>query len=228
MRALVRLFLMISPFFLFSCEESGGSTPDLGFGFQPLEVGLFWEYEVEQTITFGEGDSETERFFLRDRVDYFYTNVQNETVYVVKRERSLDRRFWIGLGNYAIQYRGNRLLRTEDNQTLIALIFPPSKGRAWDAMAFSSTEPDMFEIEEVGIGRVGAFSFPSTVRVKQEQDDDLITFRDNRYEVYARGVGLIEQYYEVLTYCSRNDCLGRQIVDSGRKTHLKLLDYGRR
>ena len=34
-------------------------------------------------------------------------------------------------------------------------------------------------------------------------------------------------FSEVLTYCSRNDCLGQQRVDSGEKLHLKIINYGK-
>ncbi len=64
------------------------------------------------------------------------------------------------------------------------------------------------------------------VKVIQSEEDDLITLRDQRYEVYLKGVGMTESYYEVLTYCSRNDCLGEQIIDSGRLVRLELIKHG--
>ena len=45
------------------------------------------------------------------------------------------------------------------------------------------------------------------------------------HESYEKGIGMVELYYEVLTYCSRNDCLGEQLIDSGSKIHMKLLNY---
>ncbi|MFT4859889.1 MAG: hypothetical protein ACI8SN_001824, partial [Algoriphagus sp.] len=67
----------------------------------------------------------------------------------------------------------------------------------------------------------------NVIRVLQEESDDLITFRDNRYEIYGKGIGLLEKYDEVLTYCSRNDCLGNQLINSGRKIKMELIDYGK-
>jgi hypothetical protein len=61
--------------------------------------------------------------------------------------------------------------------------------------------------------------------VNQEKFDDKITNRDIRYEVFGKGIGLVEKYDEVITYCSRNNCLGQQLINGGRKTHLKLVGY---
>jgi len=213
--------------FLFSCTETEKPKSDFGLDYQPLEVGLFWEYEVAETIVFGENDEESNTFFLKDKVDYTFFNVENELVYVVVREKSTDRTNWSAVGSYTLQYRNFALVRTFENKKTVNLVFPPELDKAWDSQIFNSGDPDEYEISFLGKMDVGDQSFSKSLKVLQEEEDDEITFRDNRYEVFAKGIGLVEQYYEVFTYCSRNDCLGQMLVDSGRLTHLKIIAYGR-
>ncbi|MCL6260272.1 hypothetical protein M3O96_14315 [Aquiflexum sp. TKW24L] len=212
---------------LFSCTETEKPKTDFGMDYQPLEVGLFWEYEVNETIVFGETDEESSTYFLKDRIIYTYFNVENEMVYVLAREKSTNGINWEIVGNYLMQYRNMTLLRTFENKKTVNLVFPPELDKTWDAQIFNSGNPDEYEISFLGKTDIGSQSFSKSLKVLQEEEDDQITFRDNRYEVFAKGIGLVEQYYEVFTYCSRNDCLGKMIVDSGRLTHLKIKEYGK-
>lgn len=214
-------------FILFSCTVTEKPQTDFGLDYQPLEVGLFWEYEVNETIVFGESDEESSSYFLKDRIIYNYFNVENELVYVFAREKSTNGADWTIIGNYLMQYRNLTLLKTFENKKTINLVFPPELGKTWDAQIFNSGDPDEFEISFLGKTDVGQQSFTKSLIVLHEEDDDEITFRDNRYEIFAKGIGLVEQYYEVFTYCSRNDCLGQMIIDSGRMTHLKIKSYGK-
>jgi len=212
---------------LFSCAETENPNSDFGLDYQPLEVGLFWEYEVNETIVFGESDEESSTYFLKDRVIYSYLNVENDLVYVLAREKSTNGTDWAIIGNYLMQNHKLTLLRTFENKKTVNLVFPPELEKTWDAQIFNSGGSDEFEISFLGKIDVGQQSFTKSLKVLQEEEDDEITFRDNRYEVFAKGIGLVEQYHEVLTYCSRNDCLGKMIVDSGRLTHLKIKSYGK-
>lgn len=211
-----------------SCITTEAPPSDFGLDYQPLEVGLFWEYAVEEIEVFGERDEEERNYFLRDEVDYFYLNAQNEQVFVLKRSVSDDKQTWTQEGNYALQIKNNTLIRNFQNTQTVNLVFPPVKGVKWDGMVLNSKEADQFEIDFTGNITLGQQTFSRALRVLQEEDDDLITFRDNRYEVYAKGVGLIEQYYEVYTYCSRSDCLGKQVIDSGLFRHMTILGYGKK
>ena len=38
---------------------------------------------------------------------------------------------------------------------------------------------------------------------------------------------MTEKYEEVLTYCSRNDCLGDELIDGGSQVFMKLIEYGK-
>lgn len=209
------------------CREVEDPTRDLGYDFQPLEIGNFWEYVVEETIVFGENDSEASNFFIRDKVDYSYRNEAGEIVYVILREKGTSRNNYISDGNYALFIRNNALVRMQNNERVVMLPFPPRLGRSWDGRVYSSNQSEQFEIDLLGGYALDDRNYTQAARVLQEDDDDLITFRDKRYDVYVKGIGQIEHYYEVLTYCSRNDCLGQQLVDSGRKTHMKIINYGR-
>ncbi|MGY6520575.1 MAG: hypothetical protein ACXIUD_02540 [Mongoliitalea sp.] len=221
-----RFLLIFFSVLLLSCETENPIV-DMGKDYQPLQVGRFWIYEVDEVIVFGENDQEERSYFIRDVVDYTYVNAQNELVYVIKREESSNRNNWVTITNYAQFVRRNSLIRFIENRNIIPLVFPPRQEVTWDGNVFNSLERDDFTIVRAGVVESGGVMYPRAILVVQEEDDDLITFRDNRYEVFARGIGMVEQYYEVFTYCSRNDCLGQQLINGGRKTHMKLFDYGR-
>ncbi len=203
---------------LISCDrEIEEGQVDLGYDFQPLEVGLFWLYEVDQTIHFGENDSEQTQFFYRDKILSFYTNEAGEQVFVVQRDKSFDRIEWsLGLA-YTWIKRDFSLVRTVENQALVTLVFPPTDRVIWNGNVYRDAAEDEFSLENSG----------DFVLVNQEDSDDEVTYRDIRYEVYEKGVGMVEKYDEVLTYCSRNDCLGDKLIDSGVKIHMKLVGNGK-
>jgi hypothetical protein len=211
-----------------ACEENI-ETPnlDLELEYQPLEIGKFWIYRVDETIYFGENDSETKQYFFRDRIRTSYLNEQKEFTFVIERSKSQNQSNWFFELDYTMIHRDKVLLRTSKNQPVVALVFPPKLGRIWNGKVYQAEGKDDFEIVEPGAGSLPGFEGVPLVRVNQENLDDKITFRDVRYEVFGKEIGLLEKYDEVLTYCSRNDCLGKQLIDSGNKTHLKLLEYGK-
>lgn len=221
------LFLFAFTLFLVACEEKTESPSlELEQDYQPLGIGYFWIYEVEETIYFGENDSEDYRFFYRDRVRTSYLNAENEVTHIVERFKSTDRVAWTLELEYTLIYRDRLLLRTINNTPVAVLVFPPETGRIWNGKSYQAEGDDEFEIELSGQSELPGFESINAVKVLQENLDDKITIRDIRYEVFGKGVGLLEKYDEVVTYCSRNDCLGDQLIDSGSKTHLKLVEYG--
>lgn len=216
------VFLLVWGLFL-SCERKLDENPmDLGFDFQPLAVGNYWTYEVEEIIYFGENDAEEDSYFLQDIITSSYINEEDELVYIVQRSKSYDQLGWTPLEEYTLILRGKTLIRTIQNQPVTALVFPPNDGVVWDSNNYLNLPEDLFEIKTIS-----TTSSNERKEVKQEDADDLVTYRDHRYEVFERGVGLIEDYEEVLTYCSRNDCLGDQLIDGGRKLHLIITEHGK-
>ncbi len=227
MKFLAQLFLVLVTCSFWACSETENPNSNLNLDFQPLEVGLYWKYEVSETIVFGENDMETQTFFYRDIIEYDYRNAEKQQVFVLSRDKSPDGIIWVGVGNYALQMRGNALVRTFDNQSIVNLVFPPKLGLKWESGIYAAMEENQFSIDLLGPYNLNNQNYPQSLRVLHQNADDEITFRDNRYEIFAKGIGLIEQYYEVYTYCSRNDCLGDKIIDSGRLTHLKIIEYGK-
>lgn len=228
MRATLSVWCFLILLIFASCETEVEEIPtDFGFEYQPLEIGLFWIYEVDQTTYFGENDSEDTQFFYRDFIRTFYLNEAREQVFVITRAKSIDRSNWSTQFEYTLLRREFSLLRTIANQTLVNLVFPPELGKIWDANIYQDMDKDEFEIDSVRNNTMGDVSSENVVRVNQEDSDDEITYRDIRYEVFEKGVGMIEKYDEVLTYCSRNECLGDKLIDSGSEVYMKLVDYGK-
>ncbi len=217
------LFIML---FAACDEKKEQPNLDLEQDYQPLKIGDFWIYEVDETLYFGENDSESEQFFYRDRVRTSYLNAENQYTFIVERSKSYDRQNWVFELEYTMIHRDRLLLRTINNKPVSVLVFPPEIGRVWNGKAYQAEGNDEFEIEQVGQSTVAGFESVPAIRVKQGDLDDQITIRDIRYEIFGKGVGLLEKYDEVITYCSRNDCLGQKLIDSGSKTHLILVEYG--
>ncbi|QYH38335.1 hypothetical protein GYM62_05790 [Algoriphagus sp. NBT04N3] len=211
-------FLILLSFF--SCErELEEPIQTVGLDYISLRIGSQWEYEVSQTIYFGENDSEDSNFFYRDRIRTVFVNDAKEQVFIIQRNKSEDRSNWVKEKDYTLLVREGNIVRTIDNQPIVILIESIRDGATWDGNKYRSQNSDEFVAKRVGDTSSEIF------QIEQEDSDDQITFRDIRYESYEKGIGMVELYYEVLTYCSRNDCLGEQLIDSGSKIHMKLLNY---
>ncbi|SFO41389.1 hypothetical protein SAMN04488519_106183 [Algoriphagus ornithinivorans] len=191
----------------------------VGLDYISLRIGGQWEYEVSQTIYFGENDSEDSNFFYRDRIRTVFINDAKEQVFIIQRSKSEDRSNWVKEKDYTLLVREGNIVRTIDNQPIVILIESIRDGATWDGNKYRGQNSDEFVAKRVGDTSSELF------QIEQEDSDDQITFRDIRYESYEKGIGMVELYYEVLTYCSRNDCLGEQLIDSGSKIHMKLLNY---
>tara|TARA_R100000365_G_scaffold3660_1_gene13198 strand:+ start:19831 stop:20508 length:678 start_codon:yes stop_codon:yes gene_type:complete len=214
------IFSFLILFSFFSCErELEEPMQTVGLDYISLRIGSQWEYEVSQTIYFGENDSEDSNFFYRDRIRTVFVNDAKEQVFIIQRSKSEDRSNWVKEKDYTLLVREGNIVRTIDNQPIVILIESIRDGATWDGNKYRSQNSDEFVAKRVGDTSSEIF------QIEQEDSDYQITFRDIRYESYEKGIGMVELYYEVLTYCSRNDCLGEQLIDSGSKIHMKLLNY---
>ncbi|WP_158860690.1 hypothetical protein [Lunatibacter salilacus] len=225
----MRLIAGILGFFvvtLLSCQEER-ETPDLLISaYLPLNLGQYWTYEVVERVYFGENDFEENEFYYRDRITRQFVNEINEIVHVITRERSENLQDWGNELAYTLNFSRNRIIRTIDNEPVIPLVYPVQVFQQWDANGMNANLPELFTVEEIGSYVVGNRAFGSAAMIRQSEEDDLITLRDNRFEVYAEGIGMVESYYEVFAYCSRSDCLGEQIIQSGRFKQMKLIANG--
>ncbi|MBS9524590.1 hypothetical protein KI659_11270 [Litoribacter alkaliphilus] len=209
----------------FSCQESEDLILDKGYDYQPLQEGFRWTYQLSETICFGENDCESANFFIRDSVAQRYKAENNLDVFVIVRRKSPDRRDWKFDSQYTMHIEEGKLLRRKDNEFIVPLIFPPNENRQWNGNLYNVASREIFKISREKNYKVGQLNFSEVLKVLHEEFDDLITLRDVRHEIFAKGIGLVESYYERFNYCSRNDCLGEQRIESGRLTHIKLLSY---
>ena len=211
--------------FVGSCSEIEETAVDLGYNYQPLAVGKSWIYAVNETIYFGASDAETSNYYYRDRVESDYFDEEGEQVFLIVREKSDDQHTWRPEQTFTYKISNGALIRYQENRHLIPLVFPPTPGKRWDANALNVAPEEYFQLQVLPQYQLDDEEYRDVVKVVQQEEDDQIILRDHRYEVYAKETGLVESYYEVLNYCSRNDCLGQQIIESGRFTHLKLIQY---
>jgi len=219
------IVIIVVIFSLSSCQKTEDIPLLSGLEYQPLELGLRWVYQVSETIYFGENDTERSEFFFRDHIIESFDNQTGIRSYIVQRTKSFDRANWQSHITYTMRIDNGFLVRNVNNEVLLPLQLPPQVGRTWNGNLFNTNREDLFSVEFINRHNVGQLIFNNVVMVNQSEEDDLITVRDNRYEVFAQNVGMVESYYEVLSYCSRNDCLGEQRIESGRLTHIKLLSY---
>jgi hypothetical protein len=226
MRKLIHLYLIMVLLFM-SCVKFEKEEPIDFNAFQPLGVGLYWIYQVSDETTLGTGESIQLTYRVKDLVSYFYLDAERDTVFVFERFMIQDDQQVELLGNYSLALKKNFLIHNNENKITALLKLPPRIGDEWDAMIFNASSKDLFKIIEVGEYKLLNNNFDESVKVEQENEDDKITFLDKRYVVFSKNIGMIEQYSQKVKYCSRNDCLGKQVVEFSKKLHFQYISHGK-
>lgn len=225
-----RLIILFVSLFLFGCTTVDVQPEEeyfTDFEYFPLEIGRFVEYNVNQT-DYVESDSVVSEYQLKVIiVDSMLVN--DRRVYILnKLKRLTENDNWdIELVISALIQDDNLLIQ-ENNLLFNRLVFPLKENRMWDGNAFNNLYEDRYEMGNVrGSLEFSNQIYPETVTVIQNDNKDVIVKTDVRKMIYAKDIGLIYAESKIIEYCTENDCLGQQKINSGMKFKQTILNYGK-
>lgn len=189
---------------LFSCKKND-DTVDFHHEYFPLEEGTFVEYDVTEISHYGTPTKS-------DTINYRLKTVVGDTV--IDNSGRIARKFYRYIFDEITQAYKVKDLWTaiidqeraelvEENQRLIKLVFAPTSSKEWDMNAFNSYDPAYayYDVQNKKIhvpNTYGSLSFDSTLTVIEEDSVPTAISFKNKYEVYAKGVGLVKKCYQDL------------------------------
>lgn len=167
------------------------------YDYFPQTQGCYVVYSVHEVVV----DSQINQ---RDTLDYFIKTLIGDTV--IDNQGRIARKFerytsanasgpWNIKDVWTCIIDGPRAELVEENNRTIKLVFAPSEDDEWNMNAYNTLDAlDCYYSNLHQSYSLGSNTFSSTVTVEQE---DFSSFIDSRrkYEVYARGVGMVYKYY---------------------------------
>lgn len=218
------MLLIISGLLLNACKKEEDPV-NFHFDYFALEQGRYVIYEVlEIKHDHVAGVHDTLRYQLK--AQWGDTVIDNEgriareyirSVYNTVTGSYTPKDLWTGIID------GNRAELVEENQRQIKLVFSPSKYKEWNVNAFNAQGTlNAYYTNLHEPFSINGNSFDSTVRILQDSVYNLVQYK-RRYELYAKGVGLIFKRNSDLTI-SNFDTL---VPQKGSELYLKLIGYGK-
>lgn len=233
MKYFLNILVVVVSVAVLSCDSSDNETPRNN-NFFPLKTGVYQIYDVKEII-YTLGDPDTFRYELKTVVVDSFENSNGGHTYVIHRSKKPEGAWaWTYLDSWSAVNDGSELIVNEENIPYLKLKFPASLGKTWDGNIYNNiTNPssnqhvDIYKIAETGKSlQLGDVSLGEYIRVEQEDNQEFIVYFDKRNEIYAVDVGLVYREIEQLQYCTSNDCLGDQVVQTGVIYKQTIIAYG--
>ncbi len=232
----LNIFILLALLFAWSCSDVSDEPaeppldPDQGKTYFFLEEGKYREYDVYEIRYLAVDISDTMSYQVREEVKEAVVNDQAEKAHLVYRySRIDDEAEWELDSVWSARVERQRAVSTENNEQYVKMVFPSDTIQSWDRNLFNGREQKITRARTFNEPfTIGFNTFLNAMEVEISMEDDSITVRDNRLEVFADSIGLVYKYFEVLEYCSREpDCeLGAKIIESGRFYTETLIAHG--
>lgn len=199
----------------FSCvkNETTQINLDADKNYFPLQVGKYWEFEVD-SVLFRQGKLlDSVRFFAREEIVLQGTDSIGPVFTILRSQKNKMSDSWFPTASYTARVSDQKALRNESNLNFIKLVFPIYTGLSWNGLANIQTD-QVFDIEgesvavytdwesfrvrePVGSYMHGTLNFNEVITVLQTDEDNLI---NRRYSVekYAKNVGLVYKEMMIL------------------------------
>jgi hypothetical protein len=207
---------------------AGCSTEDnsktQGKDFFPVEQGLYRVYDVEETVWVSKVET-TETYQLRERMVGFFETGGQVTYQMVIDRRDTELDDWVPGPQIGIRFTNRYLDYRENNVSYIKLSFPVKAGREWDGNALNSDFTHVYYYANLG-SEDGPFDGADHIKVVISDIPANFVLDDRRFEIYARGIGLVERNFTELTFCQSGGCLDPQEIQDGRILLQRLIEYG--
>lgn len=213
-------FWLLISVFLLSCGKEG-EVPELGLDYYPMELGLYRIYEVEET-TYSNKIATTENYQLRES---FIEEIAegNESVYTLRIERrSTSDDIWQSISNIYLRQTRHMLEYRENNISIVSMSYPVKVGRSWNGNQLNGDVEAIYHYDEADLSDLET----EVIKVVISDLPPNIVELDQRYEVYGKGIGLVERNFSTIEYCQTN-CNGEfDLPENGRILVQQLVAYG--
>lgn len=217
------LLALVAVFVVSSCKKKD-DTYDMGYAYFPLNQGHYVIYSVREVYV----DQPVQ---IRDTFDYFLKTViaGNITDNSGRTVQQYERYYgpsangpWSIHDVWTAVNDGSRAELVEENNRTIKLVFAPSEDDEWNMNAYNTLdEMECYYSNINGSYTLGSQTFSATVTVEQEDFSSYIDSR-RKYEVYAKGIGLVHKYYRDFIINNGNP----NSLKKGRLLEMKLVSYG--
>ena len=219
-----RIILFSVLFFgLLGCKETG--SVDFGFDYFPIQEGAFVEYEVLEIYhdVNVSPQHDTTRYRLKTKVgEEFADNTGRPVRKFFQLRYDLQTGDLIGQRVWTIVVDGGRGEVVEENQRKVKMVFSVKNAVEWNVNAFNPFSRQDVYYSNVGESQsINSFTFDETAKVNYEDFSSLVDHR-KKYEVYARGVGLVERRFKDLTIQN----FDTTAIQKGTEVHYELINYG--
>ncbi len=172
---------------------------------------------------------DTSTYFLRESVsDSFETS--GIVSYLLNREtRTSDTMVWELDSVWSVRVQDNLVIVNSGNINQVVLSNPVVPGKSWDRNSLNTYGTENVEYQEVGsldlLSEVSQIGNLDLIKVSISDQPANIVDQDERYEVYAQDVGLVQKYSRVLQFCTV-DCDSAGQITNGISLTQNLLSYG--
>ncbi len=215
---LISLLLLIS-----SCGESEDPVhPDFGYDYAPLEVGNYLIYQVDSIYYDDFANTiDTFKFQIKEVIDSAYTLLDGQKGYRLERfKRSSSAASWQISDVWVVYRTDQRLVRVEENQPIVKLVFPVKLRAEWNINAQNTNDSTVAEITKITPNySLNQLELPQSATVTIQDEENLIERKLNS-EIYTRGIGLTAAYFKDL----RTQVTGE--IVRGIDYRRELIEYG--
>lgn len=214
------LRVLILAWIVTSCSREEISIPTHGDYF-PLAIGNYWIYDVDETSYTLLGESQF-TYELRETVTD--TLLGSDTSWLILRERrSAESDDWSADSVYTVRKTSIGVVLTQSNQSFLRLSYPVEVGKKWNGNAFNGASGENYEY--VPVSSTGSsLALEGLIQVTQSNIEQNLVNQDQRFEIYANQVGLVEKNYIRLNFSTSGENLGE--IESGRILKQYLKEYG--
>ncbi|MFT4535622.1 MAG: hypothetical protein ACI9P5_002991 [Saprospiraceae bacterium] len=223
-----RVFFSLFVLILLGCSESTiiPETTESDLHYFPVQTGQYRIYDVDEVI-FTVLGSDTSHYELKESVVDSFVNTTNSISYIVNRETRLTTSEpWSLDSVWTARISNIQAVLVENNVNIIKLVFPIEQGLSWNGNELNSRNEKQFTYD-LNVPDTTLFEnqFSDGLRVVQSNIPENLINRDERFEIYAKGVGLIIKSTITLEFCQM-DCPETKSIESGRIFKATLKEYG--
>ncbi len=211
-----------------SCSTDDATPTATVKDYFPLKMGASHIYSVEETVTQQISGESKSTYELRTVVSDSIPETDGTFTYVIQRYKRNDAQSpWSNLPTWSARVTKFQAIVNEENIGYLKVEAPIAEGKEWNGNLPNILDEDMYALIEVAkpYSISSTKSFPNTITISQNDNNDIIVFQDKRSEIYAEGVGLVYREILQLEYCTDPNCLGQQKVKKGLAYQQVLKEY---